>query len=43
MYDNAINTNNSGENIFNDKNFENSIIAKNLNKYEYIFCDDKVI
>ena len=42
MYDNVINANNSGGNIFNDKNFEN-IIAENLNKDEDVFGDDEII
>ena len=42
MYDNVINANNSGGNIFNDKNFEN-IIAENSNKDEDVFGDDEII
>ena len=42
LYDNMLNSNNSGRNIFNDKNFE-AKIAENINKEEDVFGDDEII
>ena len=42
LYDNILNSNNSGRNIFNDKNFE-AKIAENINKEEDVFGDDEII
>ena len=42
LYDNVINSDNSGVNIFNDKNFETKI-AENINKEEDVFGADEII
>ena len=42
LYDNIINSNNPGVNIFNDKNFETKI-AENINKEEDVFGEDEII
>ena len=42
LYDNVINSDNSGVNIFNDKNFETKI-TENINKEEDIFGEDEII
>ena len=42
LYDNVINSDNSGVNIFNDKNFETKI-AENINKEEEVFGEDEII
>ena len=42
LYDNIINLNNPGVNIFNDKNFETKI-AENINKEEDVFGADEII
>jgi len=42
LYDNVINSDNSGVNIFNDKNFETKI-AENINKEEDVFGEDEII
>ena len=42
LYDNVINYDNSGVNIFNDKNFETKI-AENINKEEDVFGADEII
>ena len=42
LYDNIINSNNPGVNIFNDKNFETKI-AENINKEEDVFGADEII
>ena len=42
LYDNVNNSDNSGVNIFNDKNFETKI-AENINKEEDVFGADEII
>ena len=42
LYDSVINSDNSGVNIFNDKNFETKI-AENINKEEDVFGADEII
>ena len=42
LYDNIINSNNPGVNIFNDKSFETKI-AENINKEEDVFGEDEII
>jgi len=42
LYDNIINSNNPGVNIFNDKNFETKI-AENIIKEEDVFGEDEII
>ena len=42
LYDNVNNSDNSGVNIFNDKNFETKI-AENINKEEDVFGEDEII
>jgi NIMA (never in mitosis gene a)-related kinase len=42
LYDNVINSDHSGVNIFTDKNFETKI-AENINKEEDVFGEDEII